>query len=102
MKLYIIIVLGFLVTLTISDCFGTASPSKENCNKAQLSDYEKTSLSAKYCCYQETNGNSACIPYTQEMYDAIGKAKKSELPTIECYSSYLKLGFLGIILFNLL
>ncbi len=101
MKLYIIIVLGFLVTLTISDCSLTASPSKENCNKAQLSDTEKAH-SFKYCCYQETNGNPACIPYTQEMYDAIGKAKKSELPTIECYSSYLKLGFLGIILFNLL
>ena len=102
MKLYIIIVLGFLVTLTISDCFGTASPSKENCNKAQLSDTEKNTASAKYCCYQEYNGQSLCVPYSQDSYDKIGKAKKSEIGTIECYSSYLKLGFLGIILFNLL
>ena len=96
MKLYIIIVLGFLITLTISDCATTQSPSKKSCNEATLSANEKNSLSAKYCCYQEINGNSLCVPYSQQAYDAIGKAKKSDIGTIECYSSYLQLGFIGI------
>ena len=102
MKLYLLVVLISLISLSISQnsCILTASPSKETCNSA-LSESDKTSK-FKYCCYQEYESLKTCVPYTQDMYDAIGKAKKSDIKgKIECKSTYLKLGLLGLVLFAL-
>ena len=77
------------------------NPSKKNCNGG-LSDTDKAS-NYKYCCYVDTKGHKNCLPYTKDMYDAIGKAKKSEYKdagvTIECFSSYLKMSLLSLLLF---
>ena len=102
MKLYLLVVLISLISLSISQntCALTASPSKSTCNSA-LSESDKKS-GFKYCCYQEIESVKVCVPYTQDLYDAIGKAKKSDIKgTIECKSTYLKLGLLGLVIFAL-
>ena len=86
---------------SLDGCLYVDNPSKKNCNSG-LSDSDKSS-SFKYCCYVDTKGVKNCVPYTQEMYDAIGKAKKSDYKdagiTIECFSSYLKMSLLSLLLF---
>ena len=103
MKLYLIVVLISLISLSISQngcVLSTPNASKKNCNSA-LSDSDKTA-GFKYCCYQEYENVKACVPYTQDLYDAIGKAKKSDIKgKIECKSAYLKLGLLGLVIFAL-
>ena len=104
MKLYVLVVLISLIGLSISQnsCLLTASPSKKTCNAA-LSESDKASqYQYKYCCYTEYESLKACVPYTQDMYDAIGKAKKSDIKgKIECKSTFLKLGLLGLVIFAL-
>lgn len=86
---------------SLDGCIFIENPSKKNCNSG-LTDADKA-LNYKYCCYVDTKGAKTCVPYTKEMYDAIGKAKKSEYKdagvTIECFSSYLKMSLLSLLLF---
>ena len=59
---------------------------------------EEKKQSYKYCCFIEASSAKACMPYTQEMYDAIGKADTKDLPgNIECYSPFIKLTMLGLL-----
>ena len=110
MKLNYIIVLGFLIAFSISDetnCLLISNPSsKKDCNE-KLSTWDKEN-NYKYCCFYQIGDDKSCIPYTQEMYDFIGEAKKASSgqttasnvkAKLECNSSYLKLGLLSLLFF---
>ena len=54
----------------------------------------------KYCCYVEENGEKLCAGITKDIYDKIGDNKKEYKENnikIECFSSYLALGFLLLV-----
>ena len=107
MKLNYIIVLGYLIAFTVSDCISTTSPSSlKDCN-GQLSEAEKQTY--KYCCIHITDAYKQCVPYTKEAYDNYEKARKESSGLagsimdaalkVECDSSYLKLGLLSLLFF---
>ena len=99
MKFNQIYILALIIILAYAEdsCLGKLNPSsKKDCNGV-LSQAEKNQ-SFKYCCYTEANSVKVCVPYTQEMYDAIGKADKKDISgKIECYSPFIKLTMLGLL-----
>ena len=105
MKTKYIIVLGFLIvllsatTVEETDCDDIKNPSKKKDCNGKLSTSDK-SENYKYCCYLESDAGKTCSAYTQEDYDEIGDHKKDYKKAgvkIECFSSYLALGFLLLI-----
>lgn len=101
MKIFLIVILSTLMHLAFSqsNCLTATSPSKKNCNSVEFSEAEKTA-GFKYCCYVEYDSTKACVAYNQDLYDAIGKTKKSDIKgKIECNSSYLKIFLISLILF---
>ena len=102
MKIFLIVILSTLIHLAFSqsNCLtATTSAAKKNCNSVEFSEAEKTA-GYKYCCYVEYESSKACVPYNQDLYDAIGKTKKSDIKgKIECNSSYLKIFLISLILF---
>ena len=105
MKTKYIIVLGFLIvllsaeTVEETDCDEIQNPTKKKDCNGKLSTSDKNE-NYKYCCYFESDEGKVCLAYTQEDYDEIGDHKKYYKKAgikIECFSSYLSLGFLLLI-----
>ena len=107
MKTKYIIVLGFLIVLlsvtTVeveeTNCDDIQNPTKnKDCNgKLSTSDKNKE---FKYCCYVDRDGGKWWEGITQDMYYKIQeneKYYKENNIIIECFSSYLALGFLLLI-----
>ena len=105
MKTKYIIVLGFLIvllsatTVEETDCDEIQNPTKKKDCNGKLSTSDKND-NYKYCCYLESDAGNSCSAYTQDEYDHIGALKKEYKKAnikIECFSSYLALGFLLLV-----
>ena len=99
--LLVIALFGFIFS---TDCDDIQNPTKKkDCNE-KLSEDDKTA-GIKYCCYLEVGNNRACMGFTQDAYDEIGKAKKSsddsssskEKGKIECQSLFLKFALINLV-----
>ena len=105
MKYQIILLLFLLSYISSEDCIKISPSKQKDCNE-KLSDSDKAN-GYKYCCYVEANNVKGCLPYTQDEYDAIGKAKENSNSDvkvdgkIECKSVYLTFGLLNLLLFFL-
>ena len=86
-------------TVEETDCDDIENPTnKKDCNgKLSTSDKNKK---FKYCCYVDRDGGKRCEGITQDMYYKIQENenyyKKNNI-IIECFSSYLALGFLLLV-----
>ena len=113
MKLYQIALLLFFISYvyTDTDFMFIANPTKKSDCNEKLSEADKKN-NIKYCCYVEVGDTlKSCVPYTQENYDLIGKAKKESSTTsssssdvkgkIECTTQYLTLGIISLLFFLL-
>lgn len=100
LQIFLVIALfGFIFS---TDCALIQNPTKKkDCNE-KLSENDKT-IGFKYCCYLEVESMKTCSPLTQEGYDAIGKAKKSDDSSskvkgkIECQSLFLKFALINLV-----
>ena len=112
MKLYQIDLLLLFISYVYADtdCVLIANPTKKSDCNEKLSEADKNK-NIKYCCYVEVGDTyKQCLPYTQEDYDAIGKAKKESTTTIsssdvkgkiECTTQYLTFGIISLLFFLL-
>ena len=107
MNIYQILLVLALFEFSIStSCAEIANPTKKKDCNGNLSEDDKAA-GIKYCCYLEAGSLKMCSPFTQEAYDAIGKAKKEsnsnsgsssgEKGKIECQSLYLKFALINLL-----
>ncbi len=104
MKFYHIILILLLIVYinTEDDCDDIKNPSsKKDCNgKLSSNDKEKKYT---HCCFLENDGQKACLSFTQKEFDDIeknmkeAKDKGEKVGSIECNSSYIKIGLLSLL-----
>ena len=111
MKIFQIILITTLVICIHNTCLKTEEPATSNteCHNRPLSDGEKAG-GAAYCCYFDyLDGNhedKSCIPFNQNQYDNMEDTIKAfenlmevKILSIDCKSSYLQIGLLGLLFF---
>ena len=108
MKFYsTIILLALIAYINNEDCDQISNPSqKKDCN-GKLSDTEKEN-GYTYCCFIDSKEGKGCLSIKKDDYDNIEdtiktleKDSNSKINKFECYSSFLKLGFLNLLFFLL-
>ena len=109
MKLSIFIVLFLTIACSSDDnCYNVKNPSKASDCEGKLSDYDKSKNYAKCCYFKGEDGDAdvagkiveRCVPLTQDNYDHMDEFKKRaevEIQILDCFSFYLKFGFLSIL-----
>ena len=98
--LLVIALFGFIFS---TYCNQIQNPAKKKDCNDNLSEDDKAA-GIKYCCYLEVDNSKACVGFTQEAYDEIGKAKKSDDNSsskskgkIECQSLFLKFALINLV-----
>ncbi len=109
MKFYSVLILLVLITYIINEkSCNEIEPSGKNDCHGKLSESDKTNSKLSYCCYLEYDSKKGCYGATQKEYDNIKDTKKAleklgntKIDKIDCYSLFLKLGFLNLLFFLL-
>ena len=109
MKIFQIILFTTLVIFIHNTCTKLSDvTSYRECHNRELNALEK--IGASYCCYYYTVDGSdevkRCLPYSQNQYDNIQDTINSiestlgvKVKSLDCKSSYLQIGLLGLLLF---
>ena len=108
MKFYsTIILLALIAYINNEDCDHISNPSKKKDCNDKLSDSEKEN-GYTHCCFLEYSGGKTCYSVKKDEYDniedtikTIEKDSNSKVNKLECYSSFLKIGFLNLLFFLL-
>lgn len=103
MKFYhIILVLLLIAYINTEDgCKSIKNPSKKSDCNGKLSSTEQNKYS--HCCYVDNDEGKACVALKKDEFDSLeqnikeAKDKGEKVGTIECNSSYLKIGLLSLL-----
>ena len=108
MKVYLtIILLALIAYINNEECEEISNPSKKKDCNGKLAESEKTN-GYTHCCFLDYGGVKTCYSIKKNEYDNIENTIKevekntnSKVKKLECYSLFLKLGFLNLLFFLL-